>query len=87
METPDNTESKKDVIGVASHALFCIQEWATKEQKKSFNRWLKHSAKSDEGKMHLLRSEVMREVARKITREIRKQNDQADPLHGRGKTP
>jgi hypothetical protein len=46
----------------------------TKEQGKSFARWLKHPAKSDEGKMHLMRSEVMREVARKITREIRKQN-------------
>ena len=58
----------------ASHGLFCIRDWATKEQVKSFSRWLKNPAKSDEGKMHLMRSEVMREVARKITRELRKQN-------------
>jgi hypothetical protein len=69
----------KNAVEVASHDLFCIREWATKEQRKSFNRWLKHPAKSDEGKMHLMRSEVMREVVRKITREIRKQNARAMP--------
>lgn len=66
---------QKNVVEVASHGLFCIREWATVEQRKSFSRWLKHPAKSDAGKMHLMRSEVMREVARKITREIRKHND------------
>jgi hypothetical protein len=63
--------------------LFCIREWVTKEQGKSFARWLKHPAKYDEGKMHLMRSEVMREVARKITREIRKQN--AESIHPESK--
>ena len=66
----------KNIPEVASHGLFGIQKWATNEQGKSFARWLKHPAKSDEGKIHLMRCEVMREVARKITREIRKQNSQ-----------
>ena len=68
------TKNTKDVPEVASHDLFCIRDWATKERGKSFGRWLKHPAKSDEGKFHLTRSEVMQEVVRKITREIRKQN-------------
>ena len=69
---------RENVVEVASHDLFCIRDWATKERGKSFGRWLKQPAKSDEGKFHLTRSEVMQEVVRKITREIRKQNANVD---------
>jgi thioesterase domain-containing protein len=53
--------------------LVRLLRWTEKEQEKAWNQWVKKLPNKDAPKSHFLiaRSETMREVARKIKREMR----------------
>jgi len=53
---------------VALDRLVRILKWAEKEQAKAWNQWIKDAPKSQ---LLIARSEAMRDVAKKIKREIR----------------
>jgi len=72
-QTPQNPTETKDLEGVGFDRLVRLLHWAEKEQEKAWNQWIKEPPNKDAPKSRFLitRSETMRDVVKKIKREMR----------------